>query len=48
MFPSTYFYAHVGISHKKNSKCKCQDEHKFLKMCIKDGYNSLSDKKTCA
>ncbi len=28
-FPSTYFYAHFGLSHKKNTGWKCQDAHKF-------------------
>ncbi len=28
-FPSTYFYAHFGLSHKKNAGWKRQDAHKF-------------------
>ncbi len=28
-FPSTYFYAPFGISHKKTLDGKCQDAHKF-------------------
>ncbi len=27
----TYFYAHFGISHKKNTGWKCQDAHQFKK-----------------
>ncbi len=37
MFPSTYFYAHFGLSHKTNAEWKRQDAHKlktYAHICV--------------
>ncbi len=34
MFPSTYFYAHFGLSHKKNAGWKRQNAHNFCNVFI--------------
>ncbi len=54
MFPSTYFYAHFGISHKKmlygNAKMRINSKNEFIKIvCAQlSRINFLSDKKKCA